>query len=112
VNPAMQQRLAALDRANQVRSSRAVVRRQLERGELHIADVLMRPPSCVRGYPVGKLLAHPPGMGAVKLRKALAALHLTPSLPVATLSARRRMAIVNYFRDECPSLWRKWGLHS
>src|SRR4051812_50192010 len=58
-----QQRREALQRANQVRSQRAEIKRQLVDGELTFAELLASPPLAIHTATIGTVLEWVPGIG-------------------------------------------------
>ncbi len=67
-----EQRLRALRHANEVRSARAKLKRELAAGEIELAQILVEPPSCVRMARVRDLLLVLPKIGSVKAGRILA----------------------------------------
>lgn len=86
--------LNALDRANDVRSRRAGVKRELAAGTLRIADVLADPPACVETATVRQLLLALPSFGPVKVRRLLAQCAIADAKTVAGLTDRQRAKLI------------------
>jgi hypothetical protein len=84
------QRLAALARANRVRSERARLKAALRAGELRAAPLLLDPPECLRSASVAEVLLAVPGIGEVKVRRLLQSAGLSPGRKLERLSARQR----------------------
>lgn len=93
-----EQRMEALQQANEVRTARAHVKVQLRSGELHISDVLIAPPECAKSARVAQLLLAVPGMGEVKVGRVMRAYNISPGRSVAGLSRRQRAALAEHFR--------------
>lgn len=93
----MSQHMKALKRANEIRSARAELKREVLAGELAVAEVI-RPsnaiPSCAESMTVGELLQAQKRWGAVRARKFLARLDIreTRMLRDLTLRQRRNLA--------------------
>jgi hypothetical protein len=90
------QSLSALDRANDVRSKRALVKGELAAGTLRIADLLADPPGCIDTAPVRQLLLALPGFGPVKIRRLLAQCRIADSKTVAGLTERQRGLLIEH----------------
>jgi hypothetical protein len=86
--------LSALDRANDVRSRRALVKRELGAGTLRIVDLLADPPGCVDTAKVRQLLLALPGFGPVKVRRLLAQCGIAEAKTVAGLTDRQRGVLI------------------
>jgi hypothetical protein len=86
--------LSALDRANDVRSKRALVKRELGAGTLRIVDLLADPPGCVDTAKVRQLLLALPGFGPVKVRRLLAQCGIAEAKTVAGLTDRQRGLLI------------------
>jgi hypothetical protein len=67
-----QQRREALQRANQVRSQRAEIKRQLVDGELTFAELLASPPLAIHTATIGTVLEWVPGIGHWRAGRILA----------------------------------------
>lgn len=85
------QRILALERANEVRSARAEVKRRLARGELSLACALEHPH--VQGMKVVAVLNAQFGWGPERTRKALREVGVFESRRVEHLSGARRQAL-------------------
>jgi hypothetical protein len=84
------QRFAALDRANEIRSARASLKRDLKAGRAHIHDLLIDPPDCITTMRVFDLLVAVPKVGRVKANKVLSSCRVSPSRSVGGLTVRQR----------------------
>ncbi len=89
-----EQWLNALDRANDVRSRRALVKRELAAGTLRIVDLLADPPGCIDTATVRQLLLALPGLGPVKVRRLLAQCGIPEAKIVAGLTDRQRSLLI------------------
>jgi hypothetical protein len=92
------QRMDALARANEIRSQRAHLKRELKAGKIAIADLLAAPPSCIYTAKVFDLLLAVPRYGRVKVNKVLAHCRISPSKTVGGLSERQRTELVTMLR--------------
>ncbi len=68
------QHLRALERANEVRCSRARLRRDVTRGQRSAAEVILDPPAEALTATIGELLTWQRGWGSVRAERFLAAL--------------------------------------
>ena len=91
-NTSRQQKMEALDEANDVRVKRAVVKRELRSRSLSLAEALERP--CVQTMRLTKLLLAVPHIGKVKAHKIQTALGLRPYKPVGELTESQRREVV------------------
>lgn len=99
----MQQRLAALERANDVRSRRARIKEQIrDSGKTgareQVAELLTEPPPVLDTMKVWDLLIAQPTFGRVKTGKTLGKVRVSPSKTVGGLSPRQRGDLVRLLR--------------
>ncbi len=97
------QRRAALARANDIRTRRAHLKRDLKAGRRSIHGLLLRPPAYIETMKVCDLLVHVPKYGRVKVNKVLAQCRVAPSKTVGGLSSRQRDEIVALLRRGGPA---------
>jgi hypothetical protein len=83
-------RLAALQLANDVRSRRAELKRQVAAGVVLVADVMMDPPPVAVGISVAALLVSQRGWGRVKSRRFLSTNDVSETRKLGELSQRQR----------------------
>ena len=83
-------RLAALQVANDVRSGRAELKRQIAAGVVLVADVLVDPPPVAAGITVTALLASQRGWGRIKSSRFLSSNDVSETRKLGELSLRRR----------------------
>ena len=93
-----EQRLRALRHANEVRSARAKLKRELAAGEIELAQILVEPPSCVRMARVRDLLLVLPKIGSVKAGRILAQCGIAHSKTLGGLTERQRAELISLFR--------------
>ena len=93
-----EQRLRALEQANEVRTARAELKKELASGKIELAQILADPPPCVRTARVRDLLLVLPKIGSVKAARILAHCGIAHSKTLAGLSERQRGELINFFR--------------
>ena len=92
------QRLDALQRANEVRSRRAALKRDLKSGRQSIQNLLLDPPDYVSTAKVFDMLLAVPKYGRVKVNKVLTHCRISPSKTIGGLSERQRNELVKLLR--------------
>ena len=92
------QRMEALARANDVRSQRAQLKRDLKAGRQAIHELLTEPPEYLETAKVFDLLLAVPKYGRVKVNKILSQCKISPSKTVGGLSERQRAELVAMMR--------------
>lgn len=92
------QRMDALARANQIRTQRAQLKRDLKSGRLSIHQLLTQPPEYVETAKVFDMLLAVPKYGRVKVNKILASCRISPSKTIGGLSERQRSELVSLLR--------------
>jgi hypothetical protein len=88
------QRTRALARANEVRSARATLKRELREGRIGIAQILASPPEYIATAEILDLLVAVPKLGPVKAARLLSSAYVSKSKTVAGLSARQRTELI------------------
>jgi hypothetical protein len=96
------QRLRSLGRANQIRSARALLKKELASGHVQIEDVLARPPLFATTAKISELLLAVPGFGPVRTTRSLARCQIPYGKTAAGLSGRQRSALIALLRTEKP----------
>jgi hypothetical protein len=94
----LDQRMEALKRANQIRSARAQLKRDLKGGRRSIHDLLLEPPTYVETAKVADMLLAVPKYGRVKVNKVLQLCRISPSKTIGGLSQRQRTELVSMLR--------------
>src|SRR6476619_1656303 len=89
------QRMDALQRANEIRTRRAQLKRDLKAGRLSIHDLLLTPPEYVETAKVFDMLLAVPKYGRVKVNKVLAHCRIAPSKTIGGLSERQRSELIS-----------------
>jgi hypothetical protein len=92
------QRMDALQRANEIRTRRATLKRDLKSGRAHIHDLLLEPPEYVETAKVFDMLLAVPKYGRVKVNKVLVTCRISPSKTIGGLSQRQRAELVSLLR--------------
>ncbi|MDQ6822468.1 MAG: hypothetical protein M3076_19390 [Actinomycetota bacterium] len=92
------QRMDALARANDVRSRRAKLKRDLKAGRQPIHELLLEPPEYLETAKVFDLLLAVPKYGRVKVNKILSQCRISPSKTIGGLSERQRRELVTLMR--------------
>jgi S13-like protein len=92
------QRMEALQRANDIRSRRAQLKRDLKAGRQPIHELLLEPPEYLETAKVFDLLLAVPKYGRVKVNKILSQCRISPSKTIGGLSQRQRAELVALMR--------------
>ncbi|MDQ3587996.1 MAG: hypothetical protein M3356_02805 [Actinomycetota bacterium] len=90
------QRMDALQRANEIRSRRARLKRDLKAGRTKIHGLLLNPPEWLETAKVFDLLLAVPKYGRVKVNRILTHCRISPSKTIGGLSERQRNELVSY----------------
>ena len=90
----LMQRMDALSRANEIRTRRAQLKRDLKAGRQSIHALLLDPPAYVETAKVFDMLLAVPKYGRVKVNKVLAQCRISPSKTIGGLSERQRSELV------------------
>ena len=94
----LDQRMEALQRANDVRVRRAQLKRDLKAGRESIETILLDPPEWVETAKVFDMLLAVPKYGRVKVNKVLVQCRISPSKTIGGLSQRQRTELVSMLR--------------
>jgi hypothetical protein len=92
------QRMDALQRANEIRTRRASLKRDLKAGRTQIQGLLLDPPEYLQTAKVFDLLLAVPKYGRVKVNRILTQCRISPSKTIGGLSERQRGELVSYLR--------------
>jgi hypothetical protein len=95
-----EQRLRALRLANEIRSARAQLKRDLASGKIELAQILAQPPECVRTARVRDVIVALPRIGSVKAGRILADCGIAHSKTLGGLTERQRTELLNRFRPD------------
>ena len=88
----------ALARANEIRTSRARLKRDLKAGKAKIEVLLTDPPDWVLSAKVFDMILAVPKYGRVKANRILTQCRISPSKTIGGLSARQREELVHMLR--------------
>ena len=88
----------ALQRANEIRTKRAQLKRDLKGGRTSIHDLLLAPPDYLETAKVFDMLLAVPKYGRVKVNKILVQCRISPSKTIGGLSERQRTELVSLLR--------------
>lgn len=92
------QRMDALQRANEIRTQRAQLKRDLKAGRAQVHSLLLDPPEYVQTAKVFDLLLAVPKYGRVKVNRLLTQCRISPSKTIGGLSQRQRQELVAFLR--------------
>src|SRR3954447_7163223 len=92
------QRMDALQRANEIRTRRAQLKRDLKAGRVSIHTLLLEPPDWIETAKVLDMLLAVPKYGRVKANKILTTCRSSPSKTIGVLSQRQRTELVGMLR--------------
>lgn len=92
------QRRSALRTANEVRTKRAQLKRDLKGGRCSIHTLLMDPPAYVETAKVFDMLRAVPKVGKIKANKYLTQCRCSPSKTIGGLSQRQRDELLSLLR--------------
>ena len=91
------QRMDALNRANEIRTRRAKLKRDLKANRVSIHDLLLEPPEYVETAKVFDILMAVPKFGRVKAARFLNQARISQAKTVGGLSERQRAELVGLF---------------
>jgi hypothetical protein len=94
----MDQRMKALQKANNIRSERAKLKRDLKAGKKKIETLLLDPPEYVLSAKTFDMLLAVPKLGRVKANRILTHCRISPSKTIGGLSERQRGELVQQLR--------------
>jgi len=94
----LDQRMEALKRANDIRTSRAKLKKDLKGGRTSIHGILLDPPEYVMTAKVFDMLLAVPKYGRVKTNRILNQCRISPSKTIGGLSQRQRTELVGLLR--------------
>jgi hypothetical protein len=92
------QRMDALGKANEIRTRRAQLKRDLKSGRMSIHKLLLQPPEWIETAKVLDMLLAVPKYGRVKANKILTQCRISPSKTIGGLSERQRTELVQMLR--------------
>ncbi len=90
--------MKALRRANDIRTRRAQLKRDLKAGKVKVESLLLVPPEWVMSAKVFDMILAVPKYGRVKANKILTQCRISPSKTIGGLSERQRAELVQMLR--------------
>jgi hypothetical protein len=95
VEVAVPQQMRALQRANEVRSARTRLRKEVKAGEIAVADLVADPPEVIHGMEIFELLTAQRRWGRVKALRLLAIIQLRENKMIGEMTERQRRFLVH-----------------
>lgn len=92
------QRMRALEAANEIRTRRAKLKKDLKAGKVQIDKLLLDPPEYLGSAKVFDLMLAVPKYGRVKVNRVLNQCRISPSKTIGGLSVRQRSELVAHLR--------------
>jgi hypothetical protein len=89
------QRLRALERANEIRLARAVLKRHIADGHISAAEVILSPPGAAMSWAIGDLLMSQRRWGSMRCRKFLLRNQINENKMIGALTERQRRLLAN-----------------
>jgi hypothetical protein len=77
----LQQRMEALQNANEIRTYRANLKRDIKAGRADVVNLLINPPDEIETMHIFDLMMAVPKLGRVKVNKVLSKCRISPSKP-------------------------------
>jgi hypothetical protein len=90
--------MRALRRANEIRTKRAQLKRNLKAGKMKIETLLFDPPDYVLSAKAFDMILAVPKYGRVKANRILSQCRISPSTTIGGLSERQRAELVGQLR--------------
>jgi len=90
--------MRALNRANDIRTRRAKLKRDLKAGKTKIETLLLDPPEYVMSAKAFDMILAVPKYGRVKANRILTQCRISPSKTIGGLSERQRAELVGQLR--------------
>ena len=90
--------MEALKRANDIRTARAKLKKDLKAGRASIQTILLDPPEYLLTAKVVDMLLAVPKYGRVKSHRILNQCRISPSKTIGGLSERQRAELINQLR--------------
>jgi hypothetical protein len=92
------QRMRALEKANDIRTKRAKLKRDLKAGKIKVETLLLDPPEWVLSAKAFDMILAVPKFGRVKANRILQQCRISPSKTIGGLSERQRSELVTLLR--------------
>ena len=90
--------MRALELANEIRTQRAKLKRDLKAGKISIDQLLLSPPEWLGSAKVFDIILAVPKYGRVKVNRVLNQFRISPSKKIGGLSVRQRAELVTCLR--------------
>jgi len=90
--------MEALGKANEIRTGRAILKRDLKAGRKKLTELLIDPPELITTMKLFDLMLAAPKFGRVRVNKILVQCRISPSRTIGGLSQRQRTEIVSMLR--------------
>ncbi len=90
--------MRALEMANEIRTKRAQLKRDLKAGKVNIDALLLKPPEWLGSAKVFDIILAVPKYGRVKVNRILNQCRISPSKTIGGLSERQRAELVALLR--------------
>lgn len=94
----LNQRMDALSKANEIRTARAQLKRDLKSGRVSIQRLILDPPEYLETAKVFDMMLAVPKYGRVKVNKILQTCRISPSKTIGGLSDRQRTELVGLLK--------------
>jgi hypothetical protein len=94
----LNQRMDALTKANEIRTARAQLKRDLKAGRISIQKLILDPPEYLETAKVFDMMLAVPKYGRVKVNKILQTCRISPSKTIGGLSDRQRAELVGLLK--------------
>ena len=93
-----EQRRRALEQANETRSARATLKKELATGTIELAPILANPPAWLRTARLRDILLAVPKIGSVKADRLLAHCRIADTKTLGGLTDRQRGELISLLR--------------
>lgn len=90
-----EQRFAALRRANEIRTGRAQLKREIKAGRVDVRSLLINPPDLIESMRIIDMLLAMPKTGRVKATKLLSRVPCTQSREIGRMTERERLKLAS-----------------
>jgi S13-like H2TH domain len=97
-NRSLAQRMESLTRANEIRTKRAGLKRELKAGRKQVHGYILEPPDWLETMKLFDLMMACPKYGRVKVNKILQMCRISPSKTIGGMSSRQRAEVVSFLR--------------
>ena len=95
----LQQRMSALELANEIRVARANLKKELRSGQTSILDILESPPEYILNAKLFDLLLAVRKYGQVKAYRILKQCRISPTKTIGGLSGRQRQELITLLSE-------------